>query len=507
MIRNGEVTLSEVKRILRRYWWIPTLMTVALSTIGLAASLVLPKKYTSTTLVLVEQPTVPVELIKPVVTDDLNQRMASMKAQVLSRSRLEAIITKFNLFAAQRATVHMDDLIEKLRKDIEVELVQPMSGVANRQPLGFNVSVTFDNPQLAQQICQEITSAFIERNATARVTQSKRTTDFLTEQLEAAKANLDQQDKKLAQFKAQYLVLLPDQEQTNLALLGGLNTQLDATTQALNRAQQDKTLNEALLGQQEANWKASLGAGQTSPETQEQQLDALQEQLTALLAKYTPEHPDVIKVQKQIEDLKKKLDQPSRPKKANQPTEANQHEPPAILQQRAKIKQDEMTIVDLTKRQGQIQEQIRTVQGRLQASPVVEQQLKELTRNYQTASDIYNDLLKKRDNSEMATQMESQEQGESFKVLDAPSFPSSPSFPKKIIFVGGGLGAGLALSFGILYLLAMSDKAMYSERDVELCLKLPVLTLIPSFEVAGHGAATWRTGKRAGNKPEIGIRA
>jgi uncharacterized protein involved in exopolysaccharide biosynthesis len=118
---------------------------------------------------------------------------------------------------------------------------------------------------------------------------------------------------------------------------------------------------------------------------------------------------------------------------------------------------------------------------------MVEQQVKELTRNYQTASEIYNDLLKKRESSAMATDLEHEQQGENFRVLDAPSLPSAPSFPKKSIFVGGSLAAGLALSLGILYLLAMSDKAMYSERDVELCLKLQVLTTVPSFDVRGHG--------------------
>ncbi len=486
MVRNGEITVAEVRRIFRRYWWIPALMTVALGGMGLAASLVLPKKYTSSTLVLVEQPTVPIELIKPVVTDDLNQRMASMKAQILSRSRLEAIINKFNLYSQQRRTAHMEDLVERLKGSIDVELIQPMAGATNRQPPGFNVSVTFDNPQLAQQICQEITSMFIERNATVRVDQSNKTTQFLTQQLDEAKAKLDEQDKRLAQFKAQYLVSLPEQEPANLTMLSGMNTQLDAATQALNRAQQDKALNETLLGQQEASWKASQ-VGQQNPESQEQQLTALQDQLSALLAKYTPEHPDVIKVKAQIEDLKKRMDAAPAPKKAVEGTQAALREPPAIQQLRAKIKQDEMIITDLSKRQTQTQEQIRAIQGRLQASPVVEQQLKELTRSYQTASDIYNELLKKRENSAMATEMEHQEQGESFKVLDAPSFPLTPSFPKKLIFVGGGLGAGLALSLGILYLLAMSDKAMYSERDVELCLKLPVLTLVPSFDVAGHG--------------------
>src|SRR6201993_1217528 len=128
MVRNGEITMAEVKRIFRRYWWIPAFMTVVLGAMGLAASLVLPKKYKSTTLVLVEQPTVPKDLIKPVITDDLNQRMASMKAQILSRSRLESIIKKFSLYPQDRATTHVEDLVERLKSAIDVELIQPMAG-------------------------------------------------------------------------------------------------------------------------------------------------------------------------------------------------------------------------------------------------------------------------------------------------------------------------------------------------------------------------------------------
>src|ERR1700675_3722430 len=274
MVRNGEITGADAKRIFRRYWWIPAFITVTLGAMGLAASLVLPKKYTSSTLVLVEQPTVPTDVIKPVITNDLSQRMASMKAQILSRSRLEPIITKFDLYPVERKTTHMEDLVEKLKGAVHVELIEPLAGSADREPPGFNVSVTFDNPQLAQQICQEITSMFMEQNATARGTQSGKVTKFLTEQLDEAKAKLEEQDQRLAQFKAEHLVSMPEQEQTNITLLGGMNTQLDATTQALTRAQQDKSLNETLLTNQEASWKATL-VGQQHPETQDQEVAML----------------------------------------------------------------------------------------------------------------------------------------------------------------------------------------------------------------------------------------
>src|SRR5262249_2370210 len=147
----------------------------------------------------------------------------------------------------------------------------------NHEPPGFNVSVTFSDPTLAQQICQEITSMFMEQNASARVAKSSKTTQFLTEQLNDAKTKLDEEDRKLAEFKSQHPATGPDSDPTNLTLLNGFNTQLDATSQALTRAQQDKTLNETLLSQQEASWKASQ-VGQQNPESQEQQLTLLQDQ-------------------------------------------------------------------------------------------------------------------------------------------------------------------------------------------------------------------------------------
>jgi len=154
-----------------------------------------------------------------------------------------------------------------------------------------------------------------------------------------------------------------------------------------------------------------------------------------------------------------------------------------VQQLRAKLRQDDLNIADLTKRQAQIQDQIAQLQGRLQASPVVEQQLKEITRSYQTALDFYNELLKKRQQSAMATDLEHQQESEQFRVLDPPSLPDKPSFPKRSYFAGAGLGAGLALALAIMYLIALLDKSMHTERDVEVCLNLPVLSTVPLLDV------------------------
>jgi uncharacterized protein involved in exopolysaccharide biosynthesis len=239
-----------------------------------------------------------------------------------------------------------------------------------------------------------------------------------------------------------------------------------------------------LLNQQQANLEAAQKQPGHDPETLEQQLNALQDQLTVLQAHYTAEHPDVIKIKNSIEEVKKRMaEEPKTDPPGSGNAQTSRSEPPQIQQFRARLRQDELNISDLTKRQAQIQNQIGVLQARVQASPVVEQQFKEMTRNYQSALEFYNELLKKRDNSAMATDLQHQQEGEQFRVLDPPSLPDKPSFPKKPYFLSGGLGAGFALGVGILALIAISDTSIYTERDVELCLKLPVLGLIPNLEV------------------------
>jgi polysaccharide chain length determinant protein (PEP-CTERM system associated) len=484
MIRNGEISKSEAKRVLKKYWWVLPLTVMGGTALALGATLVLPKRFTSQTIVLVDQPTVSPDLVKPVITEQTNQRLASMQEQILSRSRLQPIIEKFGLYPSQRGTLHMEELVAKLRSGIEVTPVEPMQGSSNRQFPGFHVNVSFDDPQTAQRICYEVTTMFLQESAKYTETQGTLTFEFLDKQLEESKRKLDEQDGKLAEFKNKYMGSLPDNEQSNLGLLTTLNSQLDAHTQAVSRAQQDKAVNESLLASQLANLKA-VKNGDTPAETLEQQLSALQDQLGVLLSRYTPDHPDVIKAKTQIEQLKKRMsDAPKESAPLSGRTSAT--EPVAVQQLRARLRQDDLSIADLTKRQAQIQGQIAVLQGKIQASPAVEQQYKELTRNYQTALEGYNELLKHRDQAAMGRDLNRQQVGELLRVLDPPSLPTTPSFPKIPVFGGGGAAFGLAAGLGILYLIAALDTSMHTERDVETCLQLPVLALVPNVAPAGR---------------------
>ena len=478
-----ELTLADYTAMLRRRWVLIVILAMIGGPLAYLVSRFLPDRYKSQTLVLVERPSVPEKIVESLDTEDLTQRLSSMQQQILSRSRLEPIINQFGLYSSDVNKIPMEDLVGRLQKAIEVTPILPMAETQSRQLPGFYVNVTMGNARTAQQVCTAVTSMFIEENLRQRQEHSANTTQFLVSQLAEAKANLDEQDAKLAVFKGRYLGSLPDNEQMNFGLLTNLRSQLEAVTQALGRAQQEKSFHESMLIQQISAWQATQTG--RSPETLEQQLVVLQTQLATLQSRYTDDYPDVIKAKNDIASLKKQIaaqaDAQKSSSEANK-TPKNSLEPTQIAQLRAQIHNLDQEIAQRTREQSQIQQQIKAVEDRVQSSPAVEQQFKELTRGYQTALDSYNDLQKKRDEAEMYAELQRKQQGEQFRVLDPANLPDKPSFPNRPLFAAGGLGGGLALGLVIGFLLEMKDSSLKTERDVEFALRLPVLAMIPELE-------------------------
>src|SRR3982074_901050 len=481
MLRQ-DIRASDGVAILRRRWILITLLTLFGGVSGYVLSRVLPKRFTSQTLVLVQQPAVSTDLVPTLISDNVNQRLAAMQQQILSGSRLEPVIQELGLYHKDINRLPMEDLVEQLRRTITITPIQPMAETRAQNLPGFTISVVFEDPHTTQQICAKITSMFLAENTQIRKGEVTNTTEFLGKQLVEAKAKLDEQDAKLAAFQRRYIGSLPDQSQTNLNLLTGLSSQLEASTQALNRAQQDKTFAESVLGQQMSAWQASQSGA--NPETLDQQLVTLQAQLLALQSKYTNDHPDVIKTKNDIVGLKRKIADAEQQQR-NAPSERSARaaaEPAQIQQLRAQIHQYDQVIKERTAQQTEIQKQINLYQSRVQSSPSVEQEYKLLTRDHQSALDFYNELLKKHDQSSMSQGLEETEQSEHFRVLEPANYSDVPSFPKVPIFVGGGFVGGLALGLGLTLLLEMQDTSMRVERDVEMALRLPVLVSIPTIK-------------------------
>jgi polysaccharide chain length determinant protein (PEP-CTERM system associated) len=526
MLGQRPMAIEDYLRILRRRFWLALIPAAIVSVATYLVSLKIPNRFTSQTLILIEQQKVPDSYVKSIVTGELNERLASMQEQILSRTRLQPEVQRFDLYGD--TSLPMDDKVDTLRKAITVTPVRPMAETGANELPGFEIAVTLSTARVAQQVCADITSMFIEESLKERESEAQNTTDFLNRELDDAKQNLDQQGQKLAAFKEKYIGEMPEDEQTNMNLLNTLNTQLEAVNQALSRDQQSRSFDQALLDEAIAQAKKASEhpdeAVTTNPETLDQQLERAETDLTELRSQFTDSYPDVIAKKAEIEQLKQKINAGKIPDakadsaavaapktssdsgKSNTAADATETkaadatkdpasatpastvpETPQIRQLRTQLFVVNEDMRDKTKRQDQLRSDISKFEARLHLSPVVEQELEQLTRDQATAKDIYNDRLQKRDNARMATNLERRQQGETFNILDPASLPEKPSFPNRPLFAGGGFAGGLALGVGLILLFEYRDKSIVGEPDVEFFLKLPTLAAVPYIEPETKG--------------------
>ncbi|MGA9135398.1 MAG: Wzz/FepE/Etk N-terminal domain-containing protein [Candidatus Sulfotelmatobacter sp.] len=451
---------------------------------GFLVSYLFAAKYTSQAEVLVESPKISDAVVPQVYNEDLTQQMNEIVGRVMSTTTLRPRVEALGLAKAGQT---VDDLVSNIQQNMTIQQAPDVSqGAAGKRRPGQNSSAAFyvsyigSSADEAKRICAELSSMLIEQDLKSRQEHTKGTTDFLTQQVSDAKEHLDELDKKVAAFKNQHMGQLPGDEDNNLKILMGLNSQLDANTQTLNRATQDRSYTESLLSQQLAAWKASQSA--SNPQTLQQQLSQLQAQLIDLQARYTSDHPDVIKTQADIAQVKKKLaelNDTAANASDTTSTKESGSDPPEIRQLRLQVHQYQDLITQATRDQKKLQQEIAVYQSRVAASPGIEEAYKELARDYDNAQKVYQDDLAKQSTSNMATQAANQAEGAQMTLLNPASLSDSPSFPNRLLFAGGGLGAGLALGLGLALWLELRDKSIRTQADAELALELPMLVAVP----------------------------
>jgi polysaccharide biosynthesis transport protein len=452
-----------------------------------SASWILPPRYKSSTLILVEQPTMPKDYVTPNVNDDLQERLQSITQQILSRTRLLHIIDELNLYAADRPRTSPDELVERMRKDIQIELVQN----ARDQISAFKVYYQSRQPYVAQQVTSQLTNLFINENLEVRQQQSEDTTKFMEGQLETARQTLSAQEEKIREFKAQHVGELPEQLAPNLQILGGLQSQLQGEEDALNSARQQHVYLQTLVDQYRAVQGARTSDGTPLGLTAiDQQLDKLKAQLADMSSHYTDRHPDVRKLKDQIATTEKMRAQIVAMKangEGSAATQAPVHEATDIrdgspmVQLQGQLQANESEITNREHGIAALKAKVGDYQARLNQEPVREQELADLTRGYDQSKANYDGLLKKKNESAMATSMELLQQGERFRILDPPSLPLKPDFPDRLKFCGMGLGIGLALGVVVAGAFEMADDRVYSEAEIKGMLPVPVISEIPEI--------------------------
>jgi polysaccharide biosynthesis transport protein len=484
---NLEESLIIVRR--RRWYFLVPLFFGWLIVWGV--SWFLPSVYRSGTLILVEQPSVPAQYVVPnIASSSLQERLQSITQQILSRTRLMSIIEKENLYAESRQRATPDELVERMRKDIEIELVHDRD-----QLTAFNVYYSSGDPRVAQRITKELTELFISENLEARQEQSENTTEFLETHLEEARKSLSGQEDKIRQFKDEHLGDLPGQLQGNLQILGGLQSQLGSEQGALDRAKQQNVYLESLLSQYRSVQRSKM-ADSTSVglPALEQELERLRAKLAELSSHYTDLHPDVRKVKEQIakaEKMKLQITAELRDKTSAAATDDNSASSPKneaeiretspMAELESQLKVNRIEIANRERGVEEVREKINDYQARLNREPVREQQLADLTRNYDQSRANYDSLLKKKNDSELATSLEHRQQGEHFRILDPPSLPLKPHSPDRFKFGLAGLAVGLVLGAAFSAAAEMIDDRLYDEKDLKEMIPVDVIAEIPAI--------------------------
>jgi polysaccharide biosynthesis transport protein len=454
------------------------------------ASWVLPVRYKSSTLILVEQPDMPKDYVVSNINDDLQEQVQSITEQILSRTRLLQIIDKENLYSDRHTPLTPDQKVARMRKDIDLALVHDGT---NLKITAFKTSYSAPDPHVAQQVTGDLTNLFINENLEARQQQSEDTTKFLETQLETARQSLSEQDEKIREFKGEHVGDLPTQQATNLQILAGIQAQLQNEQDGINSARQQQVYLQTLVNQYRTLQDAPKTADGAALPAIEKELERLRSELADLSAKYTDRYPDVVKVKAQIAKTEKTRADliADRKRHANDGSEADstalahdladpsQNSP--LLQLESQLQANRTEIANREQTIAALKAKVGEYQSRLNDEPVREQQLADLTRGYDQSKANYDDLLKKENESKMATSMEQMQKGERFRMIDPPSLPLKPDFPNRLKFCGLGIGLGLALGVLVAGGLEFIDDRLHSEKEIKALLPMKVISEIPEI--------------------------
>lgn len=472
----------------RRYFHFVIPMFVGWAVVW-AASWILPPRYQSTTAILVEQPTMPKDYVKPNVSDDLQDRLQSITQQILSRTNLLRIIEQFHLYSREHVQRSDDDKVARMRKDISIELVRD----PRNQITAFNISYLSRNALLAQQVTGQLSNLFINQNLQVRQQRSEDTTQFLETQLEAARKDLADQEDRIRQFKSQHVGEMPGQLTSNIQILQGLQSQLQTEVDSVNAARQQRVYLQSLVAQYRSLQGSITGAegGQTDLPSIDQHLQKLRAQLASLTSRYTERHPDVRKLKEEIAKTEKQRDQllaGAKNKSGDEEGDGNNSvispasntvQATMLAPVESQLRSNQLEITNRERSIAALKTKADAYQSRLNQEPIREQQLADLTRGYDQSKANYDDLLKKKNESSMATSMELLQQGERFRVIDPPSFPQKPEFPNRIKFGEIGLAFGVGIGLLVCGVFEMLDDRLYSTKEIRKLLPAEVIGEIP----------------------------
>jgi polysaccharide chain length determinant protein (PEP-CTERM system associated) len=478
----------------RKYWVIIPFLIVVLA--GLGYLLFAPKTFEAKTLILVQEQKVPQDFVRAIVSSELDDRLRTISQQVTSRTNLEAIIQEYQLYnSPAEASMILDDKVELLRSKIIIDVVRGSGSGGN----AFSISFQGKDPGKVMQVTNALASNFISENLKIRESQALGTSTFLADELDSITISLNNTEEKLKEYNLKYMGSLPDQLPTNLSILERLQMQQEQLSSSLNDAENRKLIIQQQLADSDllqrqlagTSGTGSIGSDLLTAQTPAQNsgqggIIELKRELASLESRYTENHPDVKRLKQMIANLEDRSTDAGR---ADEQSKAEDTAPALteseIRSARAgdvrstQLQQVELEINTIKKEITDVQSRIKVYQTMVEDTPKREQELLSLKRDYENLRELYNSMLNRKLEAEIAVSMEKKQKGEQFRVVDPAKMPSRPISPdsRKVMLITIVLGLGLG--GGLAYLLEFMDSSYRSPEELEKELQLPVLVSLP----------------------------
>lgn len=528
---------TNVIEVIRRRLPLSLVIGLLLSVVAAGLALGLPSIFRSRAVILIEQQEIPQDLVRSLVTSFADQRVQVISQRVLTTSNLSEIVQKYGLYAEERSNAPLELVLEKMRKDISIlpisaDVVDPKQGRSVQATIAFELAYQNKSAELAQRVANEIVSLFLNENLKQRAETSKETLDFLTAESENLRTEVGELERKLADFKQGNVEQLPELTNLNIELMNRTDnevTQIDAQLRSLEQQrvyleselaqQKPSTLlysetGERILGPSDRlkvlesefiplaarygsnhpdvlgkrkeieSLRAQTGLTDSSSEIA-LRLQGAQTSLAEAQRKYSADHPDIRKLQREVDALRTELVSAQKSAPVSAPVNAKVDNP-AFIQLQARLDATASDITALQSQRSSLKAKLNNLEARITKSPQVEREYRMLMRDYETAQAKYQEVTAKRQEADLATNLESKQQGERFTLIEPPIIPEEPAKPNRLaigmigglLAIAGGVGSG-ALSETL-------DGRIYGRSGVSRLLGVPPLAVIPNIENAGN---------------------
>lgn len=482
---------SEYLKILRQRKWLIILPAIAITTAVAWVVYRLPDVYESSTLIVVRPSTLPKSVVLTGNEDALARQMSSITQVVTSRSELEPLIQKYDLYRVERARGESTEgVIELMRKDIKVAPYTMRNDITN----GFNISYKYRDPKTAQAIAAELAGKYVNAQAASTVNSTKAAEAFINNQVQQAREALAAVDKQRLDFMSSHVGNLPEEDTALFNQLSGLREEQKALMSEIGRLQDRRAAvaNQlSLLKEQSQRVIEDASENLTDPKTTMaysqlvSRRAAMDGELTRLRQEYTEKHPDVLAKQKEVDQIQEQMDgmiaewkdkikakQERLEKMPNLSVNAAENE---IRIAEGEIKRQQKMLAENEKN-------IASIVDRINKVPGVAVALGAIDREYQTKKAAYDDLLGQQQKIALNADAATQQQGEGIEVIDPANLPSKPVAPKRLTL--GSIGLAVGLGLGLLLVGVVEGPRLLTIQNTEDARHytgLPVLLAVPEL--------------------------